>query len=324
MSTVQQHVAAMSGEPAIRRIILVTTADAHSGREAAVAKLFASVERVRQQRPGVTIIHYFLVQRSPDRASAITQFAVPEHVAVTTDERQLPLSVARNRMLDTILAEQAMDGALVAFPDDDAWYPDGVLEHIHDQFAADARLDLWFCRYGSQASLPDSVTEQVPTLQNLLSFASSNTTVLRGELLRRIGGFDEHLGLGTPARSGEDTEFAMRAYLAARRTNFLPAQAVGHRDFSPEVRARYFAGSLVAIARHASRSGRGVMALARKLAVGLALTAKGELSPSGYAEALIMVCRRRQPPAGGERGPRPSQIRRFPFHGDVALAAEKP
>lgn len=313
MRTVEQHGAVASGEPAIRCIILVTTADAQSGREAAVAKLFASVERVRQQRPDLAIFHHLLIQRASDRASAAAQFSVPEHVALSLDAKQLPLSVARNKMLDTILADRIVDDALVAFPDDDAWYPDGVLEHIHDQFAADPALDLWFCRYGSQASLPRGVAEQAPSLQNLLSFASSNTTVLRGAILRRIGGFDEDLGLGTPARSGEDTEFAMRAFLAARKAAFLPAHVVGHRDFSRAVRARYYAGSLVAIARHAGQSVRGVGALMRKLAVGLALTAKGELSPAGYAEALVMVRQGWRSVAVDKTRGRPSEIRYPPF-----------
>ena len=174
---------------------------------------------------------------------------------------------------------------MVAFPDDDAWYPDGVLEYIHGRFESDAALDFWFCRYGSTAALPAEVKEHTPSLQETISRAASNTIVIRGKVLRACVGFDENLGLGTPARSGEDTDFGMRSFFAAGKVSMAPYVMIGHRDFDHAIRANYYAGTLIALGRHLTASSAARLAFARKLLVGLALVAKRDLSPGGLAAA---------------------------------------
>ncbi len=274
---------------AVARIELVTTIDATAGREGDLRRLMASVAQFLADRPHIAIRHRLLVQRCDDPAAYALQIGAPEWMSVGATAGQVSLSAARNILLAPLLADEALDeAALVAFPDDDAWYADGTLAHIVDRFDADPALDLWFCRYNSRpVSVPEA--EIRPSLQTAISYASSNTIVLRGALLRGIGGFDEGLGLGTPARSGEDTDFAMRAYLAAREVQFAPAALIGHRDFDPAIRARYYAGSLAAIAKHARRSPAAVVALARKLAVGGALWGRRELTGAQLADALRLT-----------------------------------
>jgi hypothetical protein len=293
-----------------RQLHLFTTIDASGDRGPDLARLVASVAAFRQARPSTVVRHHLLVQRCHDVETARARFALPDWVEPIVVDRQLPLSIARNLMLDPVLAEGSIDpDALVSFPDDDGWYPEGTLEHVHDRFARDPELDLWFCRYGSKARFV-VVDEQRPGLQDVLSSASSNTIMLRGALLIAIGGFDERLGLGTPAKSGEDTEFAIRAYLVARRSAFAPAILVGHRDFSREVRAKYFGGSLAAISRHAGASAASAKALLRKLAVGVALVAKGEMKPADFTRALQLVASERSARRSPSIAPgRPSMIR---------------
>jgi hypothetical protein len=116
--------------------------------------------------------------------------------------------------------------------------------------------------------------------------ASSNTMFVRGRIVRSGAAFDEGLGVGTPAGGAEDTEFALRAHVMARQTMYLDAALIGHRDKNPQLRARYYRGGLIAIARHARRRGAIVAELLRKIAVGGWLTLRGELSVPGFAGAL--------------------------------------
>lgn len=258
-------------------VVLVTTTGLKSARIDELGRLFDSVDSSRS-RAAFPFRHVLLLQQCDDREAGARAIGAPDWLDLSVIDRQIPLSEARNRLLDTLLAAGVDDDAVVLFPDDDAWYPDGTLDHILTSFAADPTLDLWFCRYGSQARFDPAAVARPPRWQQILSYASSNTTVLRGRTLKAIGGFDETLGLGTPAKSGEDTDFALRAHLAARKTLFVDARMIGHRDFTSDVRAKYYAGSLLAIARHARHSGAGVVALLRKLGVGAVFCARGDLS----------------------------------------------
>lgn len=296
---------AAAAVPPIDEVVLITTADVTGGREAELTRLFDSVEAFRANRPDVRVRHYMLLQRCGDITAGRAQIGAPDAMIVTAVDRQVPLSVARNLVLDEVLSGSLPATTLVAFPDDDAWYPAGVLEHIVGRFEAEAVLDLWFCRYGSQAQLVVQ-PEETPSFQTVISYGSSNTFVLRGPVLAAIGGFDETLGLGTPCKSGEDTEFMIRAHLAARETAFVNARMIGHRDFSTAVRAKYFGGSLTAIARHGSAKPAAAFALARKLVVGLALVGKRDLSVKELGGALRLASTYAKKPAPSGR---PSQIR---------------
>jgi hypothetical protein len=249
--------------------------------------MVASVDRFLANRPDVPLMHLMLLQRCSDAAAASEQLGFPARMTATAIDRQISLSAARNIMINTVLSDPppGFEDAMVAFPDDDAWYPEGVLEYMYRRFETDPELDFWFCRYGSMAALPAEVTEQRPSLQQTIARASSNTIVIRGKVLRTCSGFDENLGLGTPARSGEDTDFAMRSFFAARKISMAPYVMVGHRDFDRTIRANYYAGTLVALGRHLTASSAAKLAFGRKLLVGVAMVAKRDLSLGGLTAA---------------------------------------
>ncbi|MGE4409795.1 MAG: hypothetical protein AB7D33_04395 [Sphingobium sp.] len=265
-----------------RELHLFTTADYSAGHSDVLNRLIASVTDFRAARPDVKLRHHLLLQR----AAAGSEAGFPEWMRVTAIAERVSLSCARNRMLAPALDDGIADDAVIAFPDDDAWYPRGVLDHILASFMAVPALDLWFCRYGRAAAADEMVTEIVPGFQQTLSSASSNTTVLSGWLLHRLRHFDEALGVGTPAGGGEDTEFAARAFHQARAARFWDVMAVGHRDAALEFRSRYYAGSLRAIAMHAHLSGAARVAWLRKLGVGATFALMGRMSLGEYVRAL--------------------------------------
>ncbi len=80
--------------------------------------------------------------------------------------------------------------ALVAFPDDDCWYPEGALERILNLFRTDQGLDFWFCAYASTPSAPSralSMDTKPPSVFNVAAKASSNTIFLRSPVVERVG-----------------------------------------------------------------------------------------------------------------------------------------
>lgn len=258
-------------------LVLITTSDCEGNRAAELARMTASVEQFRTAMPEVTVRLYLLLQRY----SAEFRGEIPAWVTLITESSRLSLSAARNRMISRVLADGINDDAIVAFPDDDAWYPEHTLAFIVGAFVQYPTCDFWFCRYGSQPSSPVQQTSKravEPRVQQVISFASSNTLVIRGRVLKAVGNFDEALGVGTPAGGGEDTDYALRAYFEARRVVFVPEKIIGHRDGNSVLRARYYRSSLAVIASHANRAWVVRLAYWRKLLVGVWLTMTGRLS----------------------------------------------
>ncbi len=210
-------------------------------------------------------------------------------------ETRVSLSDARNILLGPEAAGSAISADdIVGFPDDDCWYPEGTLTMISRAFEANPQLDFWFCRY---SSAPDNSSEVVgfrPSLQTVISRASSNTIFVRGRLATLIGGFDPHLGVGAQLAGGEDTDYALRAFRQARATLFIDGAIVGHRDPDKRLRGKYYPGALRAISNNARGNSAWVAAFLRKLAVGLWLIFKMQMAPRTYLLALSNIVNSRK------------------------------
>lgn len=149
------------------------------------------------------------------------------------------LSRARNAALPLLT------GDLVAFPDDDCTYRPDLLERVATRFAGDAGLDGLTGRAAAAGGASHPSWEPHPavlTPRNLWNRVISFTLFLRRELVERVGGFEERLGLGsgTAWSSGEEVEYLVRALRGGARIEYDPALAVTHpvRSYSPtELRA---------------------------------------------------------------------------------------
>jgi hypothetical protein len=279
-------------------IFLISTSDMRGGRGEVRGRMLQSIvesqRALREQRISLCL----LLQNCDSEELAAFAGAAPEFVRPVAVAGRVPLSMARNRLLRGLIADGSIGpDALVAFPDDDCWYPDGFLSQVAALFARDAALDFWFCRYASQP-IRESFAAAEPAgarTGEIVRNASSNTIFLRGRVVTAIGEFDEALGIGTPMGGSEDVDYALRARRAARKTAYRDAALVGHRDKSSSVRARYYASSLLVLARYA-RHGAASEFL-RKIAVGAYLMLRHELGVRDFAKALRQAFSARRAPA---------------------------
>jgi hypothetical protein len=267
-------------------VSLLTTADLKAGRQVALVRLLRSVEDAVAALPKARITLYLLLQNCSAQEFAEFAEGLPIFVVAWASDRLIPVSRARNMLLRRAALNGGLpSGGLVAFPDDDCWYPTGLLEHVVGLFQENRRLDFWFCRYGGAPKPMDRAPAQHSSAADVVRNASASTIFCRGALATRIGEFDETIGFGTPLAGGEDLDFALRAYLLARMTRYQNAPLVGHRDKNPVLRSRYYASGLTVLARHAGwifwRE------YVRKLVVGLVLTARCELSIARFAELAL-------------------------------------
>lgn len=178
-------------------------------------------------------------------------------------ERRPGVSAARNRGL----AEARSD--LVAFTDDDTAAAPSWLRSLVDRFTAEPDADcvtglvipaeletpaqVWFeasgnafrPRYspasfaGDRYNVVDRLDGDRPS--SIFAFGAFGTganMAFRRSALQRLGGFDEALGPGTPARAGEDVAIFIRLLAGGGRLAFEPAAYVRHwhRRALPDLR----------------------------------------------------------------------------------------
>lgn len=272
-----------------KAVLLTTT----SGDEAAAVNLERMLKGLlRQVEGGANVVSIILVQQDEAQTEALrAKLNPPSFVEMIAAGRRMSLSAARNVML-TYAAETNLIASddVVAFPDDDSWYPEDLLGKVQYLFASDPFFDFFFCRYGETTETCHlSRINQAPRTQCVITNASSNTIFVRGRVANLVGGFDEDLGVGAKHKSGEDLDYALRAFHQADQRAFLDAQIVGHRDKNPAIRAKYYRGSLLVLSRYALRSSSAAFALFRKLAVGALFVATLRLSAREFASLIWLA-----------------------------------
>ena len=280
-------------------LVLISTSDAGSNRLDVLDRMVRSVERANLQ-PHVSVRVLLLLQRCPEYLYWTLSQKLPSFVQAIPIADVLSLSAARNRLLSHAASNNLIDAeTVVGFPDDDCWYPRDTLDFITRSFAQWPALDLWFCDYASApaAAAPAEAPPRTAAPRDVIRNASSNTMFVRGRILKSGMTFDETLGVGTANGGGEDTEFALRAYLASHLSVYVPAPVIGHRDKTPQLRPKYYRGGLIALARYAPREPRIGFELIRKVAVGLWLVGTRQLAIAAFSKAIAAAFRSRRPAA---------------------------
>jgi glycosyltransferase involved in cell wall biosynthesis len=268
-------------------IILISTTDMKGGRADLRDRMLQSLVESQLTLSKDRMVLELLLQNCPSEKLNSGEIDLPSFVRPVAMEGRAPLSTARNILLRRVASDGAIPpDAVVAFPDDDCWYPPGFLAQVAGLFSSDPSLDFWFCRYSTRPTGASFAAEApvIARTREVVRNASSNTIFLRGRVVAAIGEFDEELGVGTPMGGAEDLDYALRARRIARKVAFCDASLVGHRDKQPEIRARYYMSNLVVLARHA-RNGASKSFL-RSIAVGIYLSLRRELPVRKFAEAL--------------------------------------
>jgi GT2 family glycosyltransferase len=198
------------------------------GRTDELSRLLGSL--ATQSLPPARVL---IVDQNPDERLG----DVPDaHSALTVERlRSEPgLSRARNAALPRLEAD------LVAFPDDDCTYPPDLLARAVARFDDDPSLGILCGKLedagGRSIGRWPSTRRRIGP-DDVWHAATSATIFARRDVVRRIGPFDQALGLGPDTRfgSGEEIDYLVRALRAGVRVEYDPSLVVHHavRPTSP-------------------------------------------------------------------------------------------
>jgi GT2 family glycosyltransferase len=247
--------------------LVVATVD----RVGELERLLASLEAQTYRAFRVLLVD----QNGDDRIQPILGERDLEVVRLRADRG---LSHARNAALGEIRAD------LVAFPDDDSILAPELLAQVARRF--DGGLDGLTGRAIDETGHSSPSWARDPALltrENLWNRAISFTIFLRAPLVRRVGRFDEQLGLGakTSWTSGEEIDYLVRALDAGARIEYDPDVVVTH----PGKRV-----SPAALRSLGSRDGASVGYILRKHAYPKRVVGRMLIRPIGGA--LVALARR--------------------------------
>jgi GT2 family glycosyltransferase len=260
--------------------LFITVSDESVASRAHLRALLASLER---QGAAADLV---LVMRGCDKPDAeadarlVRVHPVPSPLKISLS-RARNLGLEHGRRLGVL---QTCDH--IAFPDDDARYPDGLLGRVgallHDgtgvvcgPYAPDREsLD--------RRRFPVTCDRLTPRLA--MRVASSNNLFFCADVVRAVGGFDERLGLGARYGASEDSDYVLRALARGFGGVYDPTALVEH-PYKPGRVDEYYRGNVAVLAKHA-RTGGTALLLARRLATGVVLTARRKLAATAYLRTL--------------------------------------
>jgi glycosyltransferase involved in cell wall biosynthesis len=125
-------------------------------------------------------------------------------------------------------------GDIIAFPDDDCWYPEKLLTRVVSQFQTHPRIGGLTGRsedgQGEASGGCLSRQESRVDVKNVWKKGISYTIFLRSEVCHAVGSFDEELGLGAGTRfgSGEETDYLIRTVKMGFEIHYYPDLIVYH------------------------------------------------------------------------------------------------
>ena len=192
------------------------------GREIEVEAFLDSLSRQTYKNFELIVVD----QNHDDRVSKLIS-AYDDRIPVTRIQCQPGLSTARNEGIKLI------KGDLVAFPDDDCWYPPELLEKMARLFE-DPRIEIVSGQSRdaqnrhSQRKWPEK--SQLANKVSIWKLAISYTVFMRKACVDAVGEFDEELGVGarTAWQSGEETDFLIRALECGYKIRYFPEVKVFH------------------------------------------------------------------------------------------------
>ena len=236
------------------------------GRTQEVGRLIDTLLAQTDQR-----FELIVVDQNPDeRLKPYVRLAQDGGLDIRHERMERPgLSSARNRGISLAKYD------ILAFPDDDCWYEDKVIERVIRSFQSQ-RLGGLVARWVEQSgALPAQAYQlDLSAWRNFRGgHASSISLFLDRTLFRTIGGFDERLGVGGWYGAAEETDFVLRALAHGARLEHVPDILVHHAYNTQPV------GALAGICRQARRRGRGTGAIYAKHKLDAYVIVRGLVAP---------------------------------------------
>jgi glycosyltransferase involved in cell wall biosynthesis len=149
-----------------------------------------------------------------------------EHFPIRRCRSGRGLSRARNAGLPVAT------GDVIAFPDDDCWYPPDLLERVAAIFSGNSALDGITGRPLDKSFARFHTTSGSIDKYNVFLRCSSFTIFLRRRVVEAVGVFDEALGVGTttPYIAAEESDYLVRALAAGFHLDFHAELSVFHKQ----------------------------------------------------------------------------------------------
>jgi glycosyltransferase involved in cell wall biosynthesis len=126
-----------------------------------------------------------------------------------------------------------ISGDVVAFPDDDCWYPDDLLQRVSARLQENHNWDGLTGVLVDDPGRPKPDMDKEPgllTRKNVWRRGNSNSIFLRSSVTAAVGRFDETLGPGaaSPWWAGDETDYLLSAIEKGFRIYYVPTIRVYH------------------------------------------------------------------------------------------------
>jgi Glycosyl transferase family 2 len=244
-------------------------------------------------------VQLVVVDQSADRRALRALEHVDPQVTWTGTTSGRGVSLGRNTGL------RLSDGDVVAFPNDNTWYPEEILPEVLARFDAEAGLQGLSARLltadGRPAMLRWPARPALVDRDNFYRTVVSPGLFLRRTLVADLGGFDEAIGTGAigPAQAGEESDLVLRALVGGARIRYEPDLVVRNdepRDTAGSVfvtkMAGYGTGQGRLWRRHDLPVHRLAWIVARKLVAAPVRAGRGNLTLARADLAYARSCLR--------------------------------
>lgn len=160
-------------------------------------------------------IAIFLLLQNGAKLSSEMQEILPAKTVVLLEEFRIPLSIARNRLLDHVEKHEAAMGvdrdAVVLLADDDCWYPKEFFDDFpdFDGIGVCRAMDPESGKHFSTFSLTARREKSFLGRWELMFYGVSISFLFRYGTIKGMR-FKENIGLGNKISQGEESLFVMR------------------------------------------------------------------------------------------------------------------
>lgn len=164
--------------------------------------------------------------------------------------RIIHLKTARGLSRARNLGLKHITGDIIAFPDDDGWYSVSLLRQVEFCFQNRADVDglLGLVTNDSKISASNPTKERAGFISRMkvLRLASSHAIFLRKRFVKKVGDFDEELGVGsgTPWGAAEEADYLIRGHDHGLKIFFDPHIRVFHPPTFPELTPVFYEKAL--------------------------------------------------------------------------------